>query len=189
MLSGLPTAGRRLAALFALLVAGCGRPPTHPAVGVRLGPLPIAPITDLKASPPAFTGRVTLVNCWATWCPPCRRELPSLVRTAAGLATDERFQLVAVSCSGSGAATPADLAAETAAFLIEQKLTLRSYVFTDPLAADLVRERLRLDALPTTYLVGPDAAIRRVWTGYHPRDEADIAAAIVTLLREAPRPE
>ena len=38
---------------------------------------------------------------------------------------------------------------------------------------------------PTTYLIGPDATIRQVWVGYRSRDEADIARAIVDLLKEA----
>jgi hypothetical protein len=41
-----------------------------------------------------------------------------------------------------------------------------------------------LEAFPTTYLVGPDARVRRVWTGYRSSDEADIAAAIVAILKE-----
>jgi hypothetical protein len=35
-------------------------------------------------------------------------------------------------------------------------------------------------------LVGPDATVRRVWVGYRPHDEAEIAAAIVALLKEQP---
>ena len=49
--------------------AGCGTSPVHPAVGIALGPLPIAPIVELAAAPPALTGRVTLLNFWGTWCP------------------------------------------------------------------------------------------------------------------------
>lgn len=180
---------RPSAALIAVLVAGCGQPLPHPAVGIRLETLPIAPLADLTAPPPVLTGRVTLVNFWGTWCPPCRRELPGLVRMATGLAADDRFHLVAVSCSGSATADPADLAAETAEFLLGQRLALRAYVFIDPLAADLLSQRLGLASLPTTYLIGPDGLVRRVWTGYHPRDEADIAAAVVSLLKETPRSE
>jgi hypothetical protein len=41
------------------------------------------------------------------------------------------------------------------------------------------------EAFPTTYLIGPDAKVRQVWVGYRPRDEADIAQAIVAALKEA----
>ncbi len=173
-----------LALLTLLMVAGCGEPPSHPAVGAQLGLLPIAAIANLEKGPPPLARRVTLLNFWGTWCPPCRRELPGLARTAARLADDERFQLLAVSCSGHGFGDPADLAAETAEFLLGQQLTIPAYVFTDPLSADALATRLSLSSLPATYLVGPDATIRRVWVGYRPRDEAEIAAAIVSLLKE-----
>ena len=172
------------AACLLAVTVGCGEPPAHPAVGKTLGSLPVAPLADLTAAPPALAGRVTLLNFWGTWCPPCRRELPGLARMAAGLAGEPRFQLVAVSCAGGGGSgDPADLAAETAEFLIRQKLTVPAYVFSDPLAADLLATTLGLEALPATYLIGPDATVRRVWIGYRPRDEAEIAAAIVSALK------
>jgi cytochrome c biogenesis protein CcmG/thiol:disulfide interchange protein DsbE len=185
MIASAPARLRLVAAAWLLAVsAGCGEPPTHPAVGRRLGALPVAPLADLAAAPPALVGRVTLLNFWGTWCPPCRRELPGLARMAAGLASEPRFQLVAVSCAGAGSTGgPADLAAETAEFLARQKLSVPAYVFSDPFGADLLATTLGLDALPATYLIGPDATVRRVWIGYRPRDEAEIAAAIVAALK------
>lgn len=175
-----PTA---LVAMLTLLASGCGEPPPHPAIGTRLRTLPIAPLADLAAAPPGLAGRVTLLNFWGTWCPPCRRELPGLARLAAGLAGEPRFQLVAISCAGGGAGDPADLAAETAEFLLANKFTIPAYVFTDPLGADALATTLGLAALPATYLIGPDATVRRAWIGYRPRDEAEMAAAIVSLLK------
>ena len=45
-------------------------------------------------------------------------------------------------------------------------------------------ESIGLTSLPTTYLIGPDSRIHRVWTGYRPSDEADIAGAILSRLKQ-----
>ncbi|CAA7618147.1 Thioredoxin family protein [Magnetospirillum sp. LM-5] len=50
-----------------------------------------------------FKGRVVLVNLWATWCPPCVAEMPSLDRLQARLGGDG-FQVVAISLDKGGAA-------------------------------------------------------------------------------------
>ncbi len=181
-----PRTGSRLtwlvAALGAMTVAGCGEPPRHPAVGVALRGLPITSVINPTLQPPPLADKVTLLNFWGTWCPPCRRELPGLVRIAEGLAADGRFQFVPVSIGAGG--DDGDLAAETRRFLAAQRLELTAWIFSDALAGMMFGESVGLSSLPTTYLVGPDARIRRVWNGYRPSDETEIAAAIVGLLKE-----
>lgn len=48
-----------------------------------------------------FNGRITLVNIWATWCPPCIVELPSLARLQTHF-SPEYFQVVTVSVDAGG---------------------------------------------------------------------------------------
>ena len=55
--------------------------------------------TSLKLS--AVKGKVVLLNFWATWCPPCREEIPSMVKLVA-LMTGKPFQLIAVSLDEGG---------------------------------------------------------------------------------------
>lgn len=173
---------RLVIALAVMAVAGCGEPPRHPAVGLALRGLPITSVSDPTLRPPSLSERVTLLNFWGTWCPPCRRELPGLVRIAEGLAADGRFQFVPVSIGAGG--DDGELAAETRRFLAAQRLDLDAWLFSDALAGMMFSESVGLSSLPTTYLIGPDARIRRVWNGYRPSDEAEIAAAIVGLLKE-----
>jgi len=49
-----------------------------------------------------FRGKVVLLNIWATWCAPCREEMPALDRLQAQLG-GERFQVVALSVDPQGA--------------------------------------------------------------------------------------
>jgi thiol-disulfide isomerase/thioredoxin len=53
--------------------------------------------TDLAA----FRGRVVLLNIWATWCPPCREEMPTLDRLQAALGS-AGFEVVALSIDQAG---------------------------------------------------------------------------------------
>lgn len=55
-----------------------------------------------KTSLSAFRGKTILVNFWATWCGPCKREMPSLDRLQTLLGT-EQFAVVAVSIDRGGA--------------------------------------------------------------------------------------
>jgi thiol-disulfide isomerase/thioredoxin len=54
---------------------------------------------DADASLEVFTGKVVLVNFWATWCIPCVKEMPSLNRLAVKLG-GERFVVLALSLDG-----------------------------------------------------------------------------------------
>lgn len=181
----IPSRSRHAAVCLLVGLAGCGvERDVHPALGRVLEPLPIVSVANPPAAPPELMGRVTLLNLWGTWCPPCRRELPALARLAGRLATEGRFQLVAVSCGPGGDESVEALAAETRSFLAGQRLAIDAWCFADPLALTVFASQVGLEAFPTTLLVGPDARVRRVWVGYRAGDEAAMAASVLTLLKE-----
>lgn len=64
--------------MFALLSAGCytGSRPTHVGAAAKEFTLQDS---DRQVSLKQFRGQVVLLNFWATWCPPCSEELPSLM--------------------------------------------------------------------------------------------------------------
>ena len=73
---------------------------------------PTMPLTDtaIKKAKPAdkpvklsdWKGRVVLVNLWATWCAPCREEMPDLSKLQQELGSDQ-FEVVAISVDRKGA--------------------------------------------------------------------------------------
>jgi thiol-disulfide isomerase/thioredoxin len=170
--------------LFAALAWGC-RPAQHPAIGLAVGEVPVVSLANPATPAPQFTGRVTLLNFWGTWCPPCRRELPSLARLATRLADEPTFQLVAISCGPGGPDDPEKQAVITAEFLAEERLLVDMWGDPDGIVRMLFAERYGFDAFPTTYLIEADGRIAGVWVGYRRSDEAEIARAVLAALKRA----
>lgn len=79
-------------------------------------PLDLKPISFVDAAGNQLTlddfeGRVVLLNLWATWCGPCREEMPALDRLQAELGSDE-FEVLALSLDRGGIDKPRDFLAE-----------------------------------------------------------------------------
>jgi len=74
-------------ALGEALSASAPPPPAGVRMAIRGEPVPAFALDDLSGKkievPRAYAGRPLLVNVWATWCGPCRQEMPELQRFAA----------------------------------------------------------------------------------------------------------
>jgi len=184
----LPKATLPAALLVTLVVTagGCGGSRPHPAVGRVVMALPVESVDDPDRPAPELPGHVTLLTFWGTWCPPCRRELPALARIASRLADDRRFQLVAVSCGSGGPDDRGEIVAETTRFLQRERIAIGAWCDPSGIARMLFADGFGFEAFPTTYLMGPDGRVRRVWTGSRARDEAEIATAVVDALKACP---
>ena len=92
-----------------------------------------------------FKGKVVLLNVWATWCPPCRTEMPALDHLQATLG-GSAFEVVALSMDRVGAAPVRRFYGETGVKQIA--------VYVDPTGRAL--RDLGAVGLPTTLLLDPD---------------------------------
>ena len=93
-------------ALLALAVAGCGRQAGTPQSGgsAASGSLDFA-LKDLAGNTVRLSdlrGQVVLVDFWATWCPPCRMELPHLQKLQETYGA-RGFRVVAIAMDEQGA--------------------------------------------------------------------------------------
>lgn len=115
-------------------------------------------------------GGGVILNFWASWCPPCRAEMPALERVHNELA-DEGIEVLALNV------TRQDSEAAARAFAAELGLNL-------PIGFDRTGEieRLyRVRALPTTFFIDADGVIRSVVIG-GPMREALLRAEAEALL-------
>ncbi len=182
-------------AIFLVTRYGLRRPlefgERHPAVGSQLDEVQLqglSPDVPAAIGPAELRGKVSLINFWGTWCPPCRIELPHIDELGNDLARNEDFQLFAVSCGGGGEP-------ELLFSLREQSLDyLRSRGIGLPVYADLGAVTRRsvnslLDggfAYPTTLLLDREATIRGVWVGYETGLEKEIRASVENVLASSP---
>jgi thiol-disulfide isomerase/thioredoxin len=89
-----------------LICAGCTKKKEASAVAeVREGkPVPDITVSSLTNAPLKLSdlkGKVVLLNFWATWCPPCREEIPSMMKLNSAMA-GKPFQMVAISIDEGG---------------------------------------------------------------------------------------
>ncbi len=112
-------------------------------------------------------GRPVLLNFWATWCPPCRAEMPAIGRVYEDYRA-QGFLVLAVTADD----TPAD-----AARFAEE------YALPFPVLVDSSAEAARaynINSLPTSFFIAPDGVIRQVVIG-GPMAEASIRASVDAL--------
>lgn len=83
-----------------------------------------------------WKGKVVLVNLWATWCAPCRKEMPDLARLQKEMGSDQ-FEVVAVSVDRKGAEASSAFLKETGADSLKLYVEPTTAIVTDLEAAGL----------------------------------------------------
>lgn len=119
----------------------------------------------------AFAGKAVLLNVWATWCPPCREEMPSLDRLQM-LKGGTDFEVVALSIDKGGVQ-------QVKPFFDEIGIK-RLEMFLDSPGVSM--QALKIVGLPTTLLLGKDGRELARWVGPKAWDEPGTIKEIETLL-------
>lgn len=151
---------------FAALAACSKAPPPKPEIaeGKQFPPLSLS--NSLNAlGDPSLRGKMLILNVWATWCPPCRREMPGLERLSKTL-DPKRFAVL-------GMSTDQDerLASE---FLLQNGITFVN--FHDE-GARMARE-WNLKVYPETFLIAPDGTLLRRVQGLREWDSPEMMAEL-----------
>ncbi len=164
------------AASSALLAAGCATP----RQGLRSSPL-VGQTVEIAAADlggrevrvPQGGGQVRIVDFWATWCDPCREQLPFLDRLAAEYG-------------------PQGLSVYGVSF-DEDRAALERFLEHTPVSFEILwdkggtglADKLEVTRLPTTLVVDRRGVVRDVHLGYDRGEEGKIEASVRRLLAEA----
>lgn len=118
-----------------------------------------------------YKGQVVLLNFWASWCPPCVHEMPSMARLNTQLA-DQPFEILAVN-------------------LAEQRSAIQAFTDDHPVNFPILLDPTgsavktwQVFAYPSTYLIDKQGQIRSVLYGGTEWDEAHHVEKIEALLNE-----
>ncbi|MEO7085284.1 MAG: TlpA disulfide reductase family protein [Gemmatimonadaceae bacterium] len=101
-----------------------------------------------------YKGQVVLLNIWATWCPPCRAELPSLQALYKAYG-DKGLKLVAVSID--------DYVSEDSIRKFANNFGLTFEILHD--SAGAIEASYQTAGYPETFIIGREGTIRRKWLG------------------------
>jgi thiol-disulfide isomerase/thioredoxin len=137
------------------------------------GATPPLALDDMQGRPHSladYRGKVVLVNFWATWCEPCREEMPSIDRLRSSL-KGQPFEVLAVN-------------------LAEPLSRIEKFVAQMPLGFPLLRDRdgavgkaWKAKLLPASYLIGRDGRIRYVAYGELDWSSDAVRARVAELLK------
>lgn len=169
----------QVAVLMFLVLAGTAAAQAtdvQPAVGHRA---PDFTLRDSHGKPVQLSRvvgeRAVLLNFWATWCPPCREEMPTMERAYRDYKA-RGFEILAVSMD---AGSEAAVTARVNEFMAELKLTFPAVL--DP-KGDVVRA-YRLRGLPTTFLIDRKGMIRALEIGFRDWASSESRRKLEELLK------
>jgi thiol-disulfide isomerase/thioredoxin len=94
-----------------------------------------------------YKGKVVFINLWATWCGPCRTEMPGIQKLYEAVGSDDIvFVMLSVDREGEQR--------KVASYIAANKYTFPVYMPSGSLP-----EQLRVPSIPTTFIVGRDGTI------------------------------
>jgi len=117
-----------------------------------------------------FRGKVVLLNIWATWCAPCRDEMPTIERLQGHLANED-FVVFAVSQDVDGLATV--------------KPYVTEYGYTFPVLIDVggaVGKRYGVTGYPESFIIDRSGQVVYHHIGYNDWDQVNVITAIRELI-------
>lgn len=125
-------------------------------------------LDDVPVEFSRYKDKVVFLNVWATWCPPCVREMPSIAR----LAANPKLKDVAFVC----------VSVDESPATIRRFLTDKDWKMT-VLRAVSLPENFQTEGIPATFIIARDGRIVTAEVGARDWDSADVIQQLEGLLK------
>lgn len=164
---------RSAVAVLALVALACGRgdSPSVVAVGKPAPPYTATSLNGDTVSLGALRGKVVLLNIWATWCAPCREEIPYL-QTLFARHEKDGFEIVGVSVDARGSATTVES--------FRKDFGMTYPIWLDP--DERVQTLFLALGVPASYLIDRDGILRWKHLGTVKPSDTSFADALAAAL-------
>ena len=137
--------------------------PAAPAALTTLPPTVLDAQLKSVSGPPIklsnFSGKVLIVNLWATWCAPCRSEIPELVKI------HREFRSKGLAVVGLSTENPDASAQSVKNFVRDFNMDYHVGWATADVAITLMQGR---DAIPQSFVISPDGRVLKRLVGFNP---------------------
>lgn len=126
----------------------------------------------------SYKGKVVLVNFWATWCPPCRQEIPDFIEIQNEM-KDKGFVILGISVDNDGAKA-------VKPFAEKNKINYPMLLADNKVVADYGGIR----AIPASFLIDVNGHIVKQWVGIQSKEEMvrDITPLLAAVKPAKPAP-
>ncbi|MEN8134787.1 MAG: TlpA disulfide reductase family protein [Thermodesulfobacteriota bacterium] len=141
-----------LAFCFPLFIAACGQEPKVATVGETAPDFSLVDRSGKTWTLSELKGQVVFVNFWATWCPPCREEMPAMQRLYTMLPKD-KFKMLAI-LNNDNPVLADDFAA---------KLGITMPILDD--RDNQIGPKYGLTGVPETFIVDKQGVLRKKFIG------------------------
>ncbi|MFC1873095.1 TlpA family protein disulfide reductase [Chloroflexota bacterium] len=144
-----------ISALFAALLFtgwGCG-PGTNTASSIQAPPFQLVNLEGTTVTLEDYAGHVVFLNFWATWCPPCRLEMPFIDELASSPAYQGKVAFVTIN-GGESSTTVTDF------------MEKHGYDFTVLLDTDMsVSQIYNVRSIPSTFIIDNNGIVKHTQVG------------------------
>ncbi|WP_026842177.1 TlpA disulfide reductase family protein [Citrifermentans bremense] len=135
--------------LLAVMASGCSKKEVPAQEGAAAPDFTLSDLSGKQVQLSSLKGKVVLVNFWATWCPPCREEIPSMVKLNQ-IMQGKNFQMLAISIDEGGKQAVQE-------FFRQNGVALPALLDTD----GSVSRRYGTTGVPETFIVDGKGMIRK----------------------------